>query len=341
MKLLIITQKVDINDDVLGFFHSWIEEFARNCEFVTVICLQKGEYDLPDNANVLSLGKENGVQKLKYIFNFYKHIWFERKNYDSVFVHMNQEYVLLGGLFWKLLRKKILLWRNHPSGNFLTCIAMSLSNKIFCTSKYSFTARSKKTVLMPVGIDMDRFKKTETQKIKNSILFLARISPVKKQDLLIEALNILNKESTKFSADFYGNSLPKDMAYAKFLKEKVKEHKLENLVHFYSGIPNAKTPDIYNQYEIFVNASPNGMYDKTIFEAMACGCLILVSNDNLRGKISDNFIFKQGDILELSKKLEKLLNYNDEERQNASRQLKNLAKNNSLKILSEKLFFNM
>jgi len=41
MKLLIITQKVDINDDVLGFMHGWIAEFAKHCEKLTVICLQK------------------------------------------------------------------------------------------------------------------------------------------------------------------------------------------------------------------------------------------------------------------------------------------------------------
>ncbi|MFH0892331.1 MAG: glycosyltransferase family 4 protein [Candidatus Falkowbacteria bacterium] len=58
MKLLICTQKVDINDDVLGFFHSWIREFAKHYEKVTVICLYKGEYDLPENVKVLSLGKE-------------------------------------------------------------------------------------------------------------------------------------------------------------------------------------------------------------------------------------------------------------------------------------------
>ena len=47
MKLLICTQKVDKNDSVLGFFHRWIEEFAKHCEKVTVICLQKGDDDLP------------------------------------------------------------------------------------------------------------------------------------------------------------------------------------------------------------------------------------------------------------------------------------------------------
>lgn len=136
MNLLILTQKVDRDDPILGFFHRWIEEFSNHCDKVTVICLSLGKYDLPKNVKVLSLGKEEQLRKrpdlgnfkrsvlgeqlnrLKYIWHFYKYIWQERKNYDSVFVHMNQEYVLLGGLIWKLFGKKVMLWRNHPDGSF-------------------------------------------------------------------------------------------------------------------------------------------------------------------------------------------------------------------------------
>ena len=107
VKILIITQKVDQNDDVLGFFHGWIAEFAKHAEQVTVIALGVGGYNLPKNVRVFSLGKERGVSRLEYTLNFYRLIWRERKNYDVVFVHMNQEYVLFGGLLWKLLGKKI------------------------------------------------------------------------------------------------------------------------------------------------------------------------------------------------------------------------------------------
>jgi len=74
MKLLIVTQKVDKNDDILGFFHGWIAEFAKHCEKITVIALGVGEYDLPRNVEVLSLGKEGGKSRLKYILNFYKYM---------------------------------------------------------------------------------------------------------------------------------------------------------------------------------------------------------------------------------------------------------------------------
>jgi len=342
MKLLIITQKVDINDDVLGFFNQWIEEFAKHCEKITVVCLQKGPYNLPDNVKVLSLGKEKGTSRLKYLCNFYKYIWSERKNYEKVFVHMNQEYVLLGGIFWKMFGKKIYMWRNHHIGSILTDIAAIFCKKVFCTSKFSFTAKYKNTVIMPIGVDIEVIKHIEPiKRISQSVLFLARISPSKRPGLFIDAVLKVKEKISNLKGSVYGNPLPRDEYYYQGLKDIVANNKAEAYIHFYKGPSYPENMRVFFSHSVFVNTSSSGMYDKTIFEAMACGCLILASNDNLRGKISDNFIFKQGDILELSEKLEKLLNYNDEERQNASRELKNFAKNNSLKILSEKLFFNM
>jgi len=170
MRLLIITQKVDVNDDILGFFHRWLEEFAKHCENIIVICLQKGEYDLPKNVKILSLGKEQKnfqfscrqkrlpvglifnfqsifnfsiLKKLKYLLRFWKYIFVERKNYDKVFVHMNPEYVVLGGIFWRLMGKKIGLWYTHKAVNLKLRIAEKLANKIFTASKESFRLKSK------------------------------------------------------------------------------------------------------------------------------------------------------------------------------------------------------
>ena len=149
MRLLIITQKVDINDDLLGFMHGWIIEFARHCKQVIVICLEKGEYELPENVKVLSLGKEVSRSKIQYLKRFYQYIWQERKNYDSVFVHMNKEYVILGGVFWKLWGKRIALWYNHLKGNIVSRLSSVLADVIFFTSPFSFFSKSKKAKIMP------------------------------------------------------------------------------------------------------------------------------------------------------------------------------------------------
>ena len=106
MRLLVITQKVDREDPILGFFHRWVEELAKRYTEVSVICLEKGKYNLPPNVRVFSLGKEERKNKFLYVLKFFRLCFFKSLDYNSVFVHMNQEYVLLGGLFWKLLGKK-------------------------------------------------------------------------------------------------------------------------------------------------------------------------------------------------------------------------------------------
>lgn len=340
LRLLILTQKTDKNDDILGFFHAWIMEFAKHCEKITVVCLEKGEYDLPANIKVLSLGKELGASRLEYIFRFYRYIWRERKEYGSVFVHMNQEYILLGGVLWKLMGKTVMMWRNHYAGNFLTRIAMMLSDKIFCTSQYSFTARSKKTVFMPVGIDTELFKKEDgAAKNPNSVLFLARIAPSKKAHLVIEALRILQSEGVSFTADFYGSSIPQDAPYLRSLKEKVKEYGLNNTVTFQKGVPNTETPRIYESHAVFVNSSPSGMYDKTIFEAMACESLVLVANLNLKGKIDEKFLFQEDDAHDLAKKLNVLFKMDIETREKYGRILRtSVVREQSLELLARTLF---
>lgn len=79
MKLLICTQTVDREDPVLGFFCSWIAEFAKRCEKVTVICLKEGAHTLPNNVVIYSLGKERGAtSRLKYATRFWKLIRRER-----------------------------------------------------------------------------------------------------------------------------------------------------------------------------------------------------------------------------------------------------------------------
>ncbi|KKS22293.1 MAG: hypothetical protein UU78_C0019G0001, partial [Candidatus Roizmanbacteria bacterium GW2011_GWC2_41_7] len=56
MKLIVITQKVDINDGNLGFFHRWLEKLAEKTTELRVVCLSAGEYHLPQNVKVYSLG---------------------------------------------------------------------------------------------------------------------------------------------------------------------------------------------------------------------------------------------------------------------------------------------
>lgn len=308
MRLLILTQTVDRTDPVLGFFHQWIVELSTSFETIIVICLKEGEHSLPANVQVYSLGKEGGPSRLKYITRFYRYIWCLRKEYDAVFVHMNQEYVVLGGLLWRLLNKHIYLWRNYHGGTVATDIAIALSTKVFCTSIHSYTAGHPKTVLMPVGVDTAQFSPDlHVQRIPNSILFLSGMWPSKRPEVLLAALVILRKHNSNFTADLYGSPLPETEEYYQSLKEQVSDAGMNDVVTFHPGVANALARDIYRAHEIFVNCSPSGMFDKTIFEAAASECLVIASSRDFARNADPRSIFTDLDATELAARLEMLL----------------------------------
>ena len=314
-RLLIITQKVDKDDSILGFFHTWINELAKKFDSVIVICLEMGKFELSENVKVLSLGKEERQSRLQYLIHFYWYILNEMKNYDAVFVHMNQQYVILGAIIWNVLAKNIYMWRNHVSGSMMTKMAVRLCKKVFCTSEFSYTARYKNHIIMPVGIDTDLFKRRDQiLKIPKSILFLGRIAPIKKPHFLCEALISLKKKGINFTASFYGDPIPSDEKYYKDLQERINKEGLSKNIFFHRGIRNYETVDIYNTHEVSINLSPSGLYDKTIFEAMACETMILASSRSLYGLIQENFIFKEGYVFHLAHKIERILNLDKKEK---------------------------
>jgi glycosyltransferase involved in cell wall biosynthesis len=306
MRLLIVTQAVDTYDPVLGFFHRWIEELATHYEHVEVICLREGKHALPNSVRVHSLGKESGRKsRLRYALRFLALVARLRSEYDMVLVHMNQEYVLLGGFVWKLFGKRIYMWRNHYAGSWLTALAVALCTKVFCTSAYSYTAKFKKAVLMPVGVDTDTFKPVpETKRVPHSILSLGRIAPSKNIHVLISALRTLNEQQIDFTCDIYGDALPKDTPYLEGLKKSVAEARLSERVHFLGPVKHTDTPAVYSAHQIFVNTSRSGMYDKTILEAAACGCVVLASSRDFAKLADIEFSFREGDVAELAEKLE-------------------------------------
>lgn len=336
MKILVFTQKVDKNDPVLGFFHGWINEIAKKSESVEVICLEKGEYDLPDNVTVYSLGKENGVSKLAYVFNFYKYLISLSGSYDKVFVHMNQEYVLLGGLYWKINGVPVYLWRNHPNGSILTRIAVGLSTKVFCASTQSFTAQFSKTTIMPAGIDTNLFSlRPGTIRKKYSVCMVGRLSPIKHVELAIQAIKILVREGVQVTLDIIGPVPQKDQLYFESLKKYVTENNLTKVVHFEGAISPEKIAEFYSSFEICLNLTESGSFDKTIVESAACGAMPLVSNKSFETLLPQKCL-TSADPKSLAQSIKVLLEpYNQVELQN---DLKVFVEKQSLSGLINKFF---
>ena len=314
-----------------------------------VICLCKGKYDLPENVKIFSLGKEKNESNFRYLFNFYKYIWRFRKQYDTVFVHMNPEYVILGGLFWKIWGKKIVFWYAHYLSNLKLKMAVILADKVVTSIRQAFPLESRKLEVLQQGIDTDKFfPKTNRREIAGvlRILSLGRISPVKKHETLINSAAILREREISFCLTIAGEptGAAKDRWFYNNLIQKVKEMGLEDMVKFIGKVPNIETPSVYNNNDIFVNLTPTGSFDKTILEAMACGLAVFVSNGAYRDifdkDLENVLMFKEDDAKELAEKIANFVKLPKDRKNEIKSRLRNMVvKNHNLDGLINKLIY--
>lgn len=270
MKLLIVTQVMDYEHPILGFFHRWVEEFAKYCESVQVICLQEGKHNLPSNVKVYSLGKEKSKSKFYYLINFYRLIWNLRHEYDNVFVHMNQIYVILGVPLWHVYGKKVGLWYMHGTVSPSLRLAEKMTNFIFTGSAESFRLKSTRSFVTGHGIDTERFYPQILPK-DIELITVGRITSSKNLkvliDLVVEIKNIKTISLTIVGAGI--SSVEKK--YEQYLKQYVSERNLNEVIIFQGNIQQSMLPTILNRSKLFVTVAKNGSLDKAILEAMACG----------------------------------------------------------------------
>jgi len=261
VKLLLVTQIVDRDDAILGFFHRWIEEFAKHVESIEVVCLKEGKHELPSNVRVHSIGKEQGGgNTFLYSIRFMYLAWKLRNEYERVLVHMNPEYVVLAGCFWKLWRKPVGLWYTHKSVNLKLRIAELFVDVIFTASKESFRLPSKKLQVMGHGIDTEFFAPDEKVSRGNHLLSVGRLMPAKRHDLAIRVA-----KDAGVALRIAGEGVERERLTAL-------ARELGAQVTFLGGLTQLGLRDEYRIATKLIHRSETGSLDKVVLEAAACGC---------------------------------------------------------------------
>jgi glycosyltransferase involved in cell wall biosynthesis len=284
MKLLIVTQVVDRYDPVLGFFHRWIEEFAKHVESVEVICLKKGEFSLPGNVKVYSLGKEKGEKgKMVYGLRFLRLAWKLRRSYDTVFVHMNPEYVVLGGGLWRMLGKRVALWYMHKSVPLSLQLATPLAHVVFTASPQSMRVQTTKKRVVGHGIDLSKLALLVPPPYPPlELITVGRLSPVKRTDVLIKACRILTDRNIQVHLSVIGTSAGvQGSKYEEELHRLVEGLNLKEQVTFVGAIPHSDLPYWLARSHMFLHASDTGSLDKASLEPLACGVPLITVDKEL------------------------------------------------------------
>ena len=245
----------------------------------------------------------------------------------------------VAGWLWQLMGKRVYLWRNHYDGSVLTDIAAMFCNKVFYTSKSSYTAKYKKARQMPVGVDVDSCNLDEQiERTPHSVLFLGRFDTSKRPDLLVEALGLTSKEGIQFSATFVGGPGDPASTYPAEVKARAEALGIADKVSFVGAVPNTETYRYYRSHAFYVNASQSGMFDKSLFKSIACGALPLFVSADMAEIAGPEFSYADGDAENLAQRLKEVLAFSEDLRAKHVRELNEKAvKAHTLPVLMDKL----
>lgn len=348
MKLLIITQKVDQNDAILGFFHDWLEELAKKVDQLIVISLFVGEYRLPANVKVYSLGKEKGRNKLSRYLKFYQLIFEFLPKCDKVLAHMCPEYICALAPINIFYRKDLFLWYVHRQTGFWLKLAEKFVKKILTASAESCRLPSAKIVILGHGIDLEKYQIYESRFANHdsriNIIYVGRISKIKNQELLIKAIDFLIKEKNfkNIFVNFIGPPLlSKDQVYLSELKELVNKNNLTEYVNFQGEVPNSEMIRYYHLADLSINLCPTGGLDKAVLESLAMEIPVIVVNKSFQetlGLYQNELILEKNEPLALANKIIDILNLNPEKRKESGSYLRQqIIKLHDLKILLDKI----
>lgn len=298
MKLLLTTQVIDPKHPILGFFIGWIEAFAEKFDEVHVICLQKGEYALPDNVYVYSLGKEEGENNLKYIYRFYTYFWhiFFHVRVTYVLFHMGAIYNVMAAPFFmvrKFYGTQFYWWKTHGHIDFVGRLALLFVDRVCTAIRESFPVETRKRVEVGHAIDTSLFAPGEEKQKPPVLLFVGRLSRSKHVEQVLEVTKKLQEKGISFQTRIIGTRA--DETYARELDAMVDELGISSLVTFVNGMPHADLVSEFQGATVFMNPSDNDGLDKVVLEAMVSGTAVLTANASFKRVLSEYGLFMERD----------------------------------------------
>lgn len=278
-RLLFITQKLHGQD---AFTVQWVNAFRAKGYEVVVLCLEWRPEDirkvLGEDADlsfeVHSMGKENGAGKFGQILTFLKLI--TTLQYDCVFIHMTPVWGLFGAPVWITRHVPVYLWYTHYKMQIGLRLLGWYGKRLFCATPQSLPQyhHSPKKVVVGHGIDLSFWpQRTCCVAYPYRLLAVHRLSRSKRLEITLKALQLL----PEYTLDVYGMEAEKD--YVTELKDLVRELHLSERVTFKGSVPVTMLPFIYTQYHFIVNMASETI-DKTMLEAMTCGCYPITTKEN-------------------------------------------------------------
>jgi len=323
MRLLLFNLATDADDPILGFTTLWIGALAARVDFIHVITMRMGKFDLPDNVRVYSVGKERGYNEARRVFEFYRILGHILRNHgiDVCFSHMMPIFTVLAAPVLKIKGIPIITWYAHPKVTRTLKLAHRLSDQMVSCLSSAYPYKHDKLIQVGQGIDTSLFFPDAgiTREARAVILCVGRLSPVKDHPTLIKAVGLLRQTwADPFRVVILGAAATAgDDGYVRSLHQQINELSLEEIVSFEAPVPMTQLPAWYRRASVYVNMTQTGSADKVALEAMGCGVLCIAANEGFKdtlGIYADRCVYDYGNAESLMDRLKWALSLPQSER---------------------------
>lgn len=253
----------------------------------------------------------------------------QRKNYSIIYLRV-LDFAFLASciLAKKFLNKKLIIWiSNAETGHkgwqrkiyrYLYKKILQISDVICSASNNDIDSAEKfiekkldidKVYIIKPGINISRFKVQETNDDKKILLCVARIAPIKLIDHIIRSIPYIKNKFPDINLKLIGPI--EDHDYYSELENLSQKLGCKENIEFLGPIQHDKLISYYNSASIFILMSKNETISQVTFEAMACGCPIIVAPTGSRKELIQDgvsgFLIDNKDPRVLAEKILELL----------------------------------
>jgi glycosyltransferase involved in cell wall biosynthesis len=294
MRVLLINFEMDKSSPVLAWQSRVAKELSNNCTSIHMLTEKMGDYDLTPNMTVdviprrpFSIPKALGGGIL---VNLQLYRLLKKHPCDVCFIHMAHKWAYRLWPVLKLNRLPILIWYAHGSVSWHLKLATLCADKLVTSTEEGLRLNTPKKIVIGQAIDTDFFTQPADRNPKPEIVYVGRISKRKRIELLIDTLKALRDidSSTEWTLKIAGPTLTnEDREYLGSIQKYIGTLSLENCIKFTGALTQAETIELYKTASVHLNVSNTGSMDKTVMEALSCGCPVVTTNEAFKDALSN------------------------------------------------------
>lgn len=284
LRLLLLVFCIDEDHPVLAWQAAVARRLGERVERLVVLADKIGNHaPFESNTRIAAFpGKVLGIPHrlgARFLLNPFVFRLCREERIERVLIHMAHKWAYSLYPAFAALRLPVTTWYAHGTVSPSLKLAVAASDRMLTSSPEGCRVPSRKVVSIGQAIDTSLFLPGNAAS-RERVVYVGRISERKRVHAIYEVARCVVRQGTGISGfDIVGAPLTRDdLAYCNALQMRVWRDGMERCFRFHGVVPQARIGEFYERAFLHLNLSHTGSLDKTVMEALACGCPVLTTN---------------------------------------------------------------